>query len=67
MSDPITLIGDASVVITLVISTVTIQRILLKMQRTMDMHQIEHEILLADYCTRHSIELRDLPTRSSRR
>ena len=59
-------LGQIAIIIAIIGSTWSVQRILLKMQRTMDLHLVEHEMLIADYCERHGIHVRDLPTRAKR-
>ena len=38
--------------------------ILLRVDRTLRRFAVEHEMLIADYCKREGIRVRDLPTRS---
>jgi hypothetical protein len=56
-------IGDLGVIISLAIALWRGQKWFMNVQKWLDIHEIEHEILIREYCSRHNIAVHDLPTR----
>ena len=55
--------GAGSNVLALVIGLWKLSQISAHVQRTFDYFAREHEILIKDYCERHHIDIKNLPTR----
>lgn len=60
-------LGDIGVVVTLLVSMYKGQKWFMGMQKWLDIHEIEHEILIREYCERNHISVHDLPTRKRMR
>ena len=56
-------LGDVVLVVTLITFLIKGQRWFLGVQKWLDVHEIEHEILIQDYLKRNNLRARDLPTR----
>lgn len=58
--------GDIAVIIAIVGGLYKGQKWFMGLQKWLDIHEIEHEILIREYCTNHRITVNDLPTRKRR-
>jgi hypothetical protein len=59
-------LGDIGVVITLIVALYKGQKWFMGVQKWLDIHEVEHEILIRWYCTENRINVHDLPTRKRR-
>jgi hypothetical protein len=60
-------LGDVAVVVTLITALWKGGKWFTGIQKWLDVHEIEHEILIRDYVSRHNITVEDLPTRKRKR
>ena len=59
-------LGDIGVVVTLIVALYKGQKWFMGVQTWLDMHEVEHEILIRDYLKRMGLGMEDLPTRKGR-
>lgn len=47
-----------------IVTVAFIMGMIWRIERAYNLYSVEHEMLIADYCARHEIHVRDLPTRT---
>ena len=60
-------LGDVGVVVTLLVTLWKGQKWFNGVQKWLDLHEIEHEILIRDYLKRNALTMDDLPTRRNKK